>query len=217
LWWREVQGRAGAGRLRWWKDVHGLDLSVFAPACLSAASFERVAPEQVTSTRHRLWSADLNHCVDAELDFETPFEVRVSGGAAMLDGFVVAFDVAFWPPSLASAAGSAGTEGTADTAGAAASAVGESSAAYSTRGTAAAAASAGVVLSTGPADPATHWRQSLFLLDPRQAPPAPLVEGTLVRGTFAMQRKATNRRQYVATISWEVGGLSGTQDYAVST
>jgi len=103
----------------------------------------------------------------------------------------------------------------------AASAVGETSAAYSTRDAAEAAASAasieGVVFSTGPADPATHWRQSLFLLDPRQAPPAPLVEGTVVRGTFSMQRNVANRRQYIATISWEVGGLSGTQEYAVST
>jgi len=220
LWWREVQGRAGAGRLRWWKDVHGLDLSAFAPACLRAASFESVSPWQVTSSRSRVWGADLNRCKDADLDFEAaPFKVQLRGGPAMLDGFVVAFDVAFRPPASGAAAEEAGAASAA--ARAAAKAAGEVGAAHSAGAADAAAnaraSTARVVLSTGPADPATHWRQSLFLLDPRQAPPAPLAEGTVVRGAFAMQRNAANRRQYVATISWEVGGLSGTQKYDVST
>ena len=77
------------------------------------------------------------------------------------------------------------------------------------------------VLSTGADGPATHWKQSLFLLDPAQAPPSPLAVGTVVRGSFSLRRTATkaqpNPRSYDATISWAVGDLSGSQKYAIST
>lgn len=182
-WWQAVQGKPGAGRLAWWRRVHGLDMSCFAPLVLGSASFEAVAPACVVSSRGRLWEVDLNACdgTTAGLGItDAPFEMTVQGGPAMLDGFVVAFDVAFRHP------GEGGTP-------------------------------VDVLLSTGADGPATHWKQTLFLLDPHQAPRSPLLVGTVVCGKFSMRRSAANPRCYDAAISWAVGDLSGSQTYNIST
>jgi SAM-dependent methyltransferase len=108
----------GAARLHWWKDVHGVNLSALAPMLLTEPSVEVCrAGEAAATSRAVLWDVDLNACADGDLDFEVPFELTMQpmqqqqqqgGGAgagkgagsdaAKLDGFVVAFDVAFLGP-----------------------------------------------------------------------------------------------------------------------
>ena len=220
-WWHTVMGKPGAGRLSWWKNVRGLDLGAFAPAAFAQATFEAVPSHQVVSSRARLWDVDLNSSAGgaddlAQFGFEAPFEVSVCGGAAMLDGFVVAFDVTFQPPgrpprSVAPAPAGATAGGEPANAGSVAA---EGSGGGEDGGGGGGGA---VVLSTGTDVPGTHWKQALFLLDPAQAPPAPLAEGTSVRGTFSMRRCETNPRAYVAVVTWAAEGLQGSQVYNVST
>ena len=96
----------GAARLNWWKDVHGINLSALAPMLLTEPSIEVVRASEITTSRAILWDVDLNAVADSDLDFEVPFELTLMASddsddkkdGVLLDGFVVAFDVAFLGP-----------------------------------------------------------------------------------------------------------------------
>lgn len=166
-------GCAGANRLSWWSNVHGLNLSVFSPLKLNKVSIEVVDDKEIVTERALVLDLDLNSCTDSALDFECSFEMGMVENST-LDGFVAAFDVHFF-------------EG------------GESR----------------VLLSTSAAKPQTHWKQALFLLDPKEAPAEPLPAGTHVLGSFAMQRNIENPSDYDVAITWTAGTYHGAQAFRI--
>jgi hypothetical protein len=98
--WSDKEGAAsapGALRLSWWKGVHGVDMSAFAPMLLASAQVEHVPASQVVTSVAKVWGADLATVTARELDFTAPFEC-VMAAAGPLDGFVVSFDVSFEGP-----------------------------------------------------------------------------------------------------------------------
>ncbi|XP_043855736.1 protein arginine N-methyltransferase 2 isoform X2 [Dromiciops gliroides] len=57
-----------------------------------------------------------------------------------------------------------------------------------------------LVLSTGPSDPTTHWKQTLFMLDE----PLAVHAGDVVTGSIVLQRNPVWRRHMTVTLSWTV-------------
>uniref|UniRef100_A0A4X2M5M9 Protein arginine N-methyltransferase 2 n=1 Tax=Vombatus ursinus TaxID=29139 RepID=A0A4X2M5M9_VOMUR len=57
-----------------------------------------------------------------------------------------------------------------------------------------------LVLSTGPTDPTTHWKQTLFMLDE----PLAVRAGDVVTGSIVLQRNPVWRRHMSVTLSWTV-------------
>ncbi|XP_044531634.1 protein arginine N-methyltransferase 2 [Gracilinanus agilis] len=57
-----------------------------------------------------------------------------------------------------------------------------------------------LVLSTGPSDPATHWKQTLFMLDE----PVAVQAGDSVTGSVLLRRNPVWRRHMSVTLSWSI-------------
>lgn len=68
-----------AAAVDFWKDVYGFDMRTLIDATEvnRGASVEIVRPKQLLSTQATIKRIDCNTCVDAELDFESTFEVDV--------------------------------------------------------------------------------------------------------------------------------------------
>ena len=87
-------------RLSYWKDVHGIDMSVMREPIemelTSQAQVEKFAASNVVTDRAELIAYDLNTCLDAELDFEVPFTLNLRGiDPKKVDVLVISFDIDF--------------------------------------------------------------------------------------------------------------------------
>jgi 2-polyprenyl-3-methyl-5-hydroxy-6-metoxy-1,4-benzoquinol methylase len=163
------------GKLGWWGNVYGLDMSPLRASVLAEPGVEAVDPQAIITDAFVFKDFDLYTVQDRELDFEADFSLTVGAGAATptagaaaavaarpLRGLVVSFDTFF-----------EGLSG------------GQS-----------------VMFSTRPEEKDTHWHQTLFWLT--EAPEEGLGEGDVVKGTLRFLRNAINPRDYDVAISWEV-------------
>jgi protein arginine N-methyltransferase 1 len=192
-----VQGVSG-GRLEWWSDVYGLDMSPLRAAVVAEPSVEAVNPQTIMTDACTFKAFDLQTVQTKDLDFEAEFalcvqaletekkERRESGESKEKDmalrGLVVSFDTFF-----------DGLPG------------GKS-----------------VTLSTRPETTDTHWHQTLFWLN--GCPQEQLEEGDIVQGKMRYVRNAVNHRDYDVEIAWKVkkakGGVvlgQGKQNYTLGS
>lgn len=122
------------GKLGWWGDVYGLDMSPLRASVLAEPGVETVDPQAIMTDAFVFKDFDLYTVQDKELDFEADFSLTVGAGAGAaaaaavaarpLKGLVVSFDTFF--------EGLSGVQS--------------------------------VVFSTRPEDKDTHWHQTLFWL-----------------------------------------------------
>jgi len=166
------------GKLGWWGNVYGLDMSPLRASVLAEPGVEAVDPKAIMTDAFVFKDFDLYTVQDRELDFEAEFSLTVGAAAAptagaaaaaavwkegrRLRGLVISFDTFF-----------EGLSG------------GQS-----------------VVFSTRPEEKDTHWHQTLFWLT--EAPEGGLGEGDVVKGKLRFLRNAINPRDYDVAISWEV-------------
>jgi len=166
------------GKLGWWGNVYGLDMSPLRASVLAEPGVEAVDPKAIMTDAFVFKDFDLYTVQDRELDFEAEFSLTVGAAAAptagaaaaaavwkegrRLRGLVISFDTFF-----------EGLSG------------GQS-----------------VVFSTRPEEKDTHWHQTLFWLT--EAPEEGLGEGDVVKGKLRFLRNAINPRDYDVAISWEV-------------
>lgn len=197
-----VQGVSG-GRLEWWSDVYGFDMSPLRAAVVAEPSVEAVNPQTIMTDACTFKAFDLQTVQTEDLDFEAEFALRIQAMGTekengesgergekekgkqadmSLRGLVVSFDTFF-----------DGLPG------------GKS-----------------VTLSTRPEMTDTHWHQTLFWLN--GCPQQQLEEGDVVQGKMRYVRNAVNHRDYDVEIAWEVkkakGGVvlgKGKQNYTLGS
>jgi SAM-dependent methyltransferase len=108
-----LEGGRDAERLGYWNNVHGIDMSPMrermARELTQEAWVELVNDECIITNRAMLIEHDLNKCIDEDLDFASPFELRPrDGGPTSLADvdvdvvevhqLVISFDVDFAVP-----------------------------------------------------------------------------------------------------------------------
>ena len=75
-----LEGGRDAERLGYWNNVHGIDMSPMrermARELTQEAWVELVNDECIITNRAMLIEHDLNKCIDEDLDFASPFELR---------------------------------------------------------------------------------------------------------------------------------------------
>lgn len=161
------------GKVAFWNDVYGYDMTTLRPLPLMEPIVEIVPPENVLSDRCTFKAIDINTVKAKELDFEAPFTVRTSR-AGTCHGFVIAFDIDFdadlAPPKAEFAAADAPKK---------------------------AEPWEKVTFSTGCQTTPTHWKQAICLLDP----PMELEEGAEITGSINMYRDDTASRTYHVDIA----------------
>jgi protein arginine N-methyltransferase 6 len=174
--------------VRFWDDVHGIDMRVLAPAALKCAFAEPVVesfpPQGVMTWPVPLRRLDLATIAAADvLPWEGRFEAA-SLGCAPCHGLAVWFDVEFHSSASAKAAAALPAQPLG-------------------RGAPArvppAEAAPRVRLGTGPDDPATHWMTTLLYVEQ----PRPTQQDGRICGALRMAPHAANERFLTLTLSFD--------------
>jgi len=174
--------------VRFWDDVHGIDMRVLAPAALKCAFAEPVVesfpPQGVMTWPVPLRRLDLATIAAADvLPWEGRFEAA-SLGRAPCHGLAVWFDVEFHSSASAKAAAALPAQPLG-------------------RGAPArvppAEAAPRVRLGTGPDDPATHWMTTLLYVEQ----PRPTQQDGRICGALRMAPHAANERFLTLTLSFD--------------
>lgn len=116
-----IEGANDQERLSYWDDVHGIDMKPMKQRMVDelteVALVEVVDEKKIITNRSEVIVYDLNTCKDEELDFEAPFELRLTDSASNSESIevhqlVVSFDIDFSVPDTTAVTFSTGCQST---------------------------------------------------------------------------------------------------------
>ncbi|KAJ2362854.1 hypothetical protein IW150_006896 [Coemansia sp. RSA 2607] len=182
-------------RVDYWDDVYGFRMSAMKPPVIDSvreADVDVVPPETVAATRALLAAIDHGTATTASLDFASNFIIEATRDA-QLHALLGYFDVAFSCSQDAPGPGDAQLAapvygGTGDSK----NAVPEPASLWRQP------ESPMSGFTTGPHGEATHWKQTIFVLD--EAIDAR--RGDVIRGRFVCRKSSTNPRELDLEISY---------------
>ncbi|KAJ1720404.1 hypothetical protein LPJ53_004955 [Coemansia erecta] len=182
-------------RVNYWDDVYGFRMSAMKPPVsdgVREADVDVVPPETVAATRALLTAIDHGTATAASLDFASDFAIEATRDA-QLHALLGYFDVAFSRTQDAPGPGDAQLAasvygGTGDST----HAVPEPASLWHHPESPMAG------FTTGPHGEATHWKQTIFVLDE----PIDARCGDMIRGRFVCHKSRTNPRELDLEISY---------------
>ncbi|KIL67772.1 hypothetical protein M378DRAFT_975790 [Amanita muscaria Koide BX008] len=186
-------------RIESWSDVYGFDMSIMAEGAYGEAMIDVVGPEALFSEPFVIKDLLIKDVTARQLDFTSEFTLTSTAvKRSKVNAFILYFDVFFDPTGQA---------------------VPENFQAHIVKEALVAdlwpvggkpapkrrqsiGKEKGEIASftTGPHSLPTHWKQTLFML----RDPIPVVEGTVVTGTFHCRKSQTNSRELDVEIHYRV-------------
>ena len=84
-----------SSKFDFWKDVYGIDMSIFRPTCIAEPLIDVCPKERVNSDSCRIFDIDLYKVKKEELDFSSKYKIRFNRDNDYFSGLVAWFETGF--------------------------------------------------------------------------------------------------------------------------
>lgn len=84
-----------SSKFDFWKDVYGIDMSIFRPTCIAEPLIDVCPKERINSDSCRIFDIDLYKVKKEELDFSSKYKIRFNRDNDYFSGLVAWFETGF--------------------------------------------------------------------------------------------------------------------------
>ena len=84
-----------SSKFDFWKDVYGIDMSIFRPTCIAEPLIDVCPKERINSNSCRIFDIDLYKVKKEELDFSSKYKLRFNRDNDYFSGIVAWFETGF--------------------------------------------------------------------------------------------------------------------------
>ncbi len=162
-------------RVGYWSDVYGFDMLEMRDMLTKEAQVQYVNTNSIISQREHIHNLDIAVAKDEELDFEVPFSLQINSDGNTLHGVVISFDTLFGQGNLKIDNNNNNSS--------------SSTTSFVEK-----------VLSTGPAAPATHWKQTVLWFEMEKR--IHVKKDAIIKGHLSYLRSKENQRDYDIILRW---------------
>ena len=171
-----------ADHISFWQSVYGFEMTSMLAHIYDEVQVRDVDESDLPALSQSFRQLPLHEIKVDDLTFsECPFSLKLSEDIDGLDGFVIWFDAFFMPSRKAFDLSDSTAKQVAKDKG-------------------------GVVFTTGPEGPRTHWRQGTLLIDYGDERSHGLGKGSIIHGEICYRKREDHPRQLDIEISWRIEG-----------